>query len=125
MEAALNKLTDRTAALATDKKNTKKTKIVSKEFVEILKRNLKNRLKKIILFGSYARGDSNKGSDYDMLVIVDKNDKVIQDIVLDACVEIMDKYSELIGSIVCDEKEWELKKRFPIGLNILKEGIEL
>jgi predicted nucleotidyltransferase len=82
-------------------------------------------LKKIILFGSHARGDYKDGSDYDILVIVDKKDKSSQGIILDACVEIMDKYYELIGCIVCDQDEWEMKKRFPIGLNILKEGIEL
>jgi len=98
---------------------------VDREFASIVKKNLANHLKKIILFGSHARGDFNDKSDYDILVIVDRNERFIRDIVLDACVEIMDKYYELIGCIVCDEKEWELRKRFPIGINILKEGIEL
>ncbi len=102
-----------------------KPKRVDREFVNIVKNKLKNRLKKIILFGSYARGDYNQGSDYDILIVVDKKERFIQDVILDASVEIMDKYYELIGCIVCDEKEWELKKRFPIGMNILKEGIEL
>jgi predicted nucleotidyltransferase len=100
-------------------------KRIDQEFAGIVKKRLKNNLKKIILFGSHARGDYNDSSDYDILVIVDKKNKSIQDIILDACVEIMDNYYELIGCIVCDEKEWEMKKRFPIGLNILKEGVEL
>ncbi len=95
------------------------------EFAEIIRQKLKNHLKKIILFGSYARGDFTEGSDYDILVIVDEREKDIQEIVLDASVEIMNKYYALIGYILCDEKEWEKKKQFPIGLNILKEGIEL
>jgi hypothetical protein len=49
----------------------------------------------------------------------------LREIVLDADVEIMNRYYALIGCTVCDELEWERKKRFPIGLNILKEGIEL
>jgi len=102
-----------------------KRKRIDQEFARIVKRKLKSNLKKIILFGSHARGDNKDSSDYDILVIVDKKDKSSQEIILDACVEIMDKYYELIGCIVCDEKEWEMKKRFPIGLNILKEGIEL
>jgi predicted nucleotidyltransferase len=100
-------------------------KAVEKEFVKIVRKKLNNRLKKIMLFGSYARGDYTEHSDYDILVVVDKREKFVQDVILDACVEIMDNYYELIGCIVCDEKEWELKKKFPIGLNILKEGIEL
>ena len=102
-----------------------KKRRIDQEFAGIVKKRLKNNLKKIILFGSHARGDYNDNSDYDILVIVDKKNKSIQDIILDACVEIMDNYYELIGCIVCDEKEWEMKKRFPIGLNILKEGVEL
>jgi predicted nucleotidyltransferase len=101
------------------------SKRADKEFAKIIKKRLKNHLKKIVLFGSYARGEFREDSDYDILVIVDKKEKLIQDIILDACVEIMDNYYELIGCIVCDEKEWEIKQRFPIGLNILKEGIKL
>jgi predicted nucleotidyltransferase len=102
-----------------------KKRRIDQEFARIVKRRLKNNLKKIILFGSHARGDYTDSSDYDILVIVDKKNRSTQDMILDACVEIMDNYYELIGCIVCDEKEWEMKKRFPIGLNILREGIEL
>lgn len=98
---------------------------VSREFAEIIRNKLKYHLRKIVLFGSYARGDFNEGSDYDILIVVDKREKNIQDIVLNASVKIMNKYYALIGFIVCDENEWETKKRFPIGLNILKEGIEV
>ncbi|MBI3753476.1 MAG: nucleotidyltransferase domain-containing protein [Deltaproteobacteria bacterium] len=98
---------------------------ISIGFTDIVKNKLKPHLKKIILFGSHARGDFKEGSDYDFLLIVDKREKDIQEIVLDASVEIMNKYYALIACIVCDEKEWERKKRFPIGLNILKEGVEL
>lgn len=94
-------------------------------FAEIIRNKLKGHLRKIVLFGSYARCDSTEGSDIDILVVVDEKKKDVQEAVLDACVEIMDKYCALIGCIVCDEKEWERKKRFPIGFNILKEGFEL
>jgi predicted nucleotidyltransferase len=105
----------------------KKNKIdeVTNDFIKIVRNRLKNNLKKVIMFGSRARGDFAEGADYDFLVVVDKRGKGVLDAILDACVEIMDRYYALIGCIVCDEKEWERKKRFPIGLNILKEGIEL
>jgi len=106
-------------------KSNKSNLNYANEFAEIIRQKLKNHLKKIILFGSYARGDFTEDSDYDILVIVDKRKIDIQEIVLDASVEIMNKYYALIGYILCDEKEWEKKKQFPIGLNILKEGIEL
>lgn len=105
----------------------KKNKIdkISNNFTKIIRNKLKGHLKEVILFGSHARGDFTEGSDYDFLVVVDKREKRINEIVIDACVEIMNRYYALIGCIVCDEREWEKKKRFPIGLNISKEGIEL
>ncbi len=98
---------------------------ISRHFARLVRQKLKYHIKKIILFGSHARGDATEHSDYDVLVIVDQRNTRVQDLVLDASVEIMDRYYTLVGSIVCDEEEWERKKYFPIGLNILKEGIEL
>ena len=103
----------------------KKVDKVSVEFAERTRSRLKNHLKKIILFGSRARGDFYEGSDYDFLIVLDEREKKFREIVLDESVEIMNKYYALIGFIICDEKEWERKKQFPIGLNILKEGVEL
>lgn len=98
---------------------------ISKEFAGIVRKKMKKHLKKIVLFGSHARGDFREGSDYDFLVVVDKRKKTEEKILSDIGDEFMNKYDVLIGDIICDEKEWERKKRFPIGLNILKEGIEL
>lgn len=98
---------------------------ISNQFASLIRNRLNDRIKKIILFGSHARGNSTDDSDYDILIIVDQRDKKLQDIILDACVEIMNRYYALIGSIVCDEQEWKKKKYFPIGLNITKEGIEI
>ena len=53
---------------------------IAKEFADILRKKFKNRLKKAILFGSHARGDSTEGSDYDILVVVDKRKKADENI---------------------------------------------
>lgn len=98
---------------------------ISHEFAEQVRGKLKNHLKKIILFGSRARGNFYEGSDYDFLIIVDKREKTDEEKLLDIGVKFLNKYDVLIADIVCDEKEWESKKRFPLGLNILKEGVEL
>lgn len=98
---------------------------ISKEFADIVRKKLKNHLKEIILFGSHARGDFTEGSDYDFLIVVDKRRKTDEKILQDVGVEYLNKYDALIADILCDEKEWEKKKRFPIGLNILKEGVRL
>lgn len=98
---------------------------ISQDFANTVRKKLGNHVKEIILFGSHARGDFTEGSDYDFLIVVDKRRKTDENILLDIGVEFLDKYEVLIAEILCDEKEWERKKRFPIGLNILKEGIRL
>lgn len=40
-----------------------------KFFVEELKKRLKDKLVKVILFGSYAKGETNEFSDVDVLVV--------------------------------------------------------
>lgn len=95
------------------------------QFTQLVRQRLKTHLKQMILFGSRARGDFTETSDYDVLIVVDKRNRDIQEVVLDASVEMLDKYSALIGSIVCDETEWQSKQHFPIGLNIAKEGVAL
>lgn len=98
---------------------------ISQEFANSVRKKLGNHVKEIILFGSHARGDFTEGSDYDFLIVVDKRRKTDENLLLDIGVEFLDKYEALIAEILCDEKEWEKKKRFPIGLNILKEGVWL
>lgn len=98
---------------------------VPQDFANNVRKKLGNHVKEIILFGSHARGDFTEGSDYDFLIVVDKRRKAEEDILLDIGVEFLNKYEALIAEILCDEKEWERKKHFPIGLNILKEGVWL
>lgn len=112
-----------TIAMSSAKKNQGDR--ISQEFASCVKKKLRNHVKEIILFGSHARGNFSEGSDYDFLIVVDKKRKADEHILLDIGVEFLDKHEALIAEILCDEKEWENKKRFPIGLNILKEGIRL
>lgn len=98
---------------------------ISQEFANSVRKKLGKHVQEIILFGSHARGDFTEGSDYDFLIVVDKRRKTDENILLDIGVKFLDKYEALIAEILCDEKEWEKKKRFPIGLNILKEGVRL
>ena len=98
---------------------------ISQEFANTVRKKLKYHVKEIILFGSHARGDFTEGSDYDFLIVVDKRRKTDEKILLNIGVEFLNEHNALIADILCDEKEWENKKRFPIGLNILKEGVWL
>ena len=47
-----------------------KIKAILEEFKQAIKRLYKNRLKNIILYGSFARGEERKESDIDLLIII-------------------------------------------------------
>ena len=82
-------------------------------------------LKKTVLFGSQARGESHEGSDFDILLIVDHRTEEIREMALDAGVEMMNRYEKLFASVIYDEEEWEKAKAFPFAWNIKREGISL
>lgn len=79
----------------------------------------------MILFGSYARGDATEDLDYDVVVIVDKRTEEIREKVLDADVEMMDRYEKLFAAVIYDEAEWERAQMFPFAWNVNREGIAI
>ena len=65
---------------------TKREREALKSFVDGVRQNLRENLVRIILFGSKARGESKRGSDIDLLVIMWERDiptekKIIEQIV--------------------------------------------
>ena len=102
-----------------------KADAIAQEYSEKVRAALGPRLREIILFGSRARGDNTEWSDYDMLLIVDKRDRDLRNVVVDIEVGILNTYERLVGSIVYEAGEWERKKESPLGMNIKKEGIRL
>ncbi len=99
-------------------------KIVT-EFTSLLKKKLSEQLVQTILFGSRARGDYSVNSDYDFLIIVDKKDNRQKKIISNLCYYFLDRYNVLISYLLYDKQEWQRKQRFPIGLNILREGVKI
>jgi predicted nucleotidyltransferase len=97
--------------------DTKKSAL--NEFVKTLKERYKGRIKKIILFGSYARGDYDEESDIDILIIGDVPQREISFL----SAEILLKYGEVISAIVKSEEEFEKYKNFSFYKNVLKEGV--
>ena len=49
------------------------------EFIENVNKILENRIKRIVLYGSYARGDYNKSSDIDIMILTDLTFEEIED----------------------------------------------
>ena len=107
----------------------RKIDTVLNQFVEEINKMLGRRIKKIILYGSYARGDYNKNSDIDIMILVDMTDKEIDEykekiwnlaydielernIVISPLIRNIDKYEKRVNII-------------PFYINIQKEGVVL
>ena len=93
-------------------------------------RTLKHQLlpnDRMILFGSQARGDARTDSDWDLLVLLDKDKITFED--EDSYGFLFDKigwnYGVAINTILYSTKEWEKRKITPFYKNVEKEGIEI
>ena len=95
----------------------------AREYAELLRAKLGPHVKQVVLFGSQARGDAREGSDYDFLVVVDQRTRSVREMVLDAGVEMLNRYDQLFASLLYSEDEWRDSQRFPIGWNIQREGV--
>lgn len=80
-----------------------------------------------ILFGSRARGDARQSSDWDILILLDKDritdadmDKISYPIR-----ELGWQINEMINPIMYTAKDWESKKSTPFYKNVMKEGVAL
>lgn len=80
-----------------------------------------------ILYGSRARGDSHDKSDWDILILLDKDrleqadyDNVSYPLVLLGC-----DIGEEINPIMYTEKEWESYRITPFYENVARDGIKL
>ena len=104
---------------------------IIQEFIDRVNKLLGKRVKKIILYGSYARGDYNENSDIDIMILTDlTNEEIIEyrelvsniafDIEFDTNFEVM--ISPLVKNI---EKFEYWLKALPFYMNVQREGVVL
>ena len=82
---------------------------------------------RILLFGSRARGDARPDSDWDILIILNKNKRTVQDINDYAC-PLMDlgySIGEEINPIVYTKTEWDNRRFTPLHEFVELEAIEI
>lgn len=83
-------------------------------------------IKKIILYGSKARGDFTEDSDIDLLFITKKSiDKREKYEFFDFLSELEFKYNVLASALFINEREFKEKEKALLFKNIKKEGITL
>jgi len=99
--------------------NRKSNKIV-KRFINLIIK--KFNLKKIIIFGSFARGDYHKGSDLDLIIVGEFKERFIDRI--GKIIELNDSNLE-IDVMVYTQEEFQkmIKEKRPFIEQALEEGM--
>jgi uncharacterized protein len=83
-------------------------------------------IKRVILYGSHARGEATEDSDIDVLVLVDPslNYREVHDRLSDLLYDIILEEHELVSVIVLPEDHFE-DYNLPFMLNVRKEGVTM
>jgi len=96
-------------------------------FVAGLHAQIGERIARMVLFGSKARGDSGSDSDIDILVVVDAIDRRFEAQVSGIASELDLKYDVLLNTHLLTRERWEdyTRRRAALWLNVQRDGIEL
>lgn len=102
-------------------------KSIMSELKDALQKIYGARLKKLVLFGSYARGDARADSDVDFLAVLDSESGEIKtceeiDRMSHDVYELILKYEKTISVIPVSEERYRSSK-LPFLMNAREEGI--
>ena len=91
------------------------------EFIRRIKSNYSSKVEKIIVFGSYARGEAGEDSDIDVLVVGNISLKEL----IDEAVPILLKYGVLVSPHDITPEKFEFLKSEGTGFirNVEREGV--
>jgi predicted nucleotidyltransferase len=113
-------------------KNIEQLKLKDNERVALqeLKRRLLERFKKaeIILYGSKARGDYDRESDIDLLILIDSEvNSMIEGVITDITYDIELKYDVVFGTFIENKSFWDspLANAMPLHWNVDREGVQV
>ena len=91
---------------------------IAREFAESIN---SDKIVKIILFGSVARGDDTEDSDIDILIISDYRNEIWEDIA-DIIGEIVLEKQELISAHIMSTERFNTTQDYSFLSNVLAEG---
>ncbi len=93
-----------------------------------LKRRLLGRFPdaELIIYGSKARGDYDKDSDIDLLILVDKQvNTALEDEIINLAYDVELLHDVVFGLLIESKKIWnsEISRAMPIHWNVDREGV--
>lgn len=98
-------------------------------FAQQVKLVLGSGLSKVILYGSYARGDYRKNSDIDVMLLVKLSDEEIKGIsekIYEVAFEIELENEVHLSIVIKNEEQFEYwKDTLPFYKNVRREGVEI
>jgi predicted nucleotidyltransferase len=94
-------------------------------FLKELRAYFKSRLKRVVVFGSRARGDFSEESDYDCLIIVEKIKPDDEKILNDLETKMLLSNYVLFSTFLFTESGLKKRKYEPFLINAQKEGVIL
>lgn len=94
------------------------------EFKRALQAAYGARLKRVILYGSHARGKADEGSDVDVLVVLDRAEDPLteRERLSELIFQLSLKYNVVLSVLTVDEQEFE-RRASPLFLNVKREGL--
>lgn len=99
------------------------------EFLKIIKACFGDSLDRVLLYGSYARGDYNDRSDVDVMILVTLDDaqiKQMENEIYDSAFELELKYGKVLSPVIKNREffeEWS--ETLPFYRNIKNEGVKV
>ena len=106
--------------------NKKEEKAV-RAFISAIKEKLQDQLIEAKIFGSKIRGDYSQDSDIDILIVLDKRNKVLIDILYEQLLDIELEYDSKISLTIFSQAEYQqnLNAHTPFMESIINEGVTL
>jgi predicted nucleotidyltransferase len=99
-----------------------KEQAIIQRFKERVTETLGDRLDRIVLFGSRARGDAEEDSDFDFLVMVRTPDNEDKNKIREITVELSVEFDTVITALVTSSRDFVEERYFYLHQNIQKEG---
>jgi predicted nucleotidyltransferase len=104
----------------------KKNTIILEELKELLRANFDDDIKSVILFGSRATGEAHKNSDYDVLIVLNRDyDREYRCKITSVILDMELKYDIFIDMKVISTNELynTIKGKEPLYVDAIQEGI--